>query len=203
MRMTVPKPWMLGAALVAALGVTGCATHEYVDKHLATVDSKISNTQAQVDADKAALAAHDAKLGELDRTSREALERATAAGKLAEGKFLYSLVLQDDGVKFRTAKYQLSPEDEARLTEFTEKLKADNKSVYLEVQGHTDSTGGPDYNERLGQERAEAVRLFLNEHGVALNRMNTISYGETAPVASNKTRDGRAQNRRVQIVVLA
>jgi outer membrane protein OmpA-like peptidoglycan-associated protein len=203
MRMTAPKPWMLGAALVAALGVTGCATHDYVDKHLATVDSKISNTQSQVDADKATLAAHDAKLGELDRTSREALERAMAAGKLAEGKFLYSMVLQDDGVKFKTAKYQLTPEDEARLTEFSEKLKADNKSVYLEVQGHTDSTGTPDYNQALGKERAEAVRLFLNEHGVALNRMNTISYGETAPVASNKTRDGRAQNRRVQIVVLA
>ena len=203
MRMKTPKSWMLGAALAAAFGVTGCATHEYVDKHVGLVDSKISDAQAQADANKAALAGHDAKLGELDRTTREALERATAAGKLAEGKFLYSLVLQDDGVKFRTAKYELSKEDEARLTEFAEKLKADNKSVYLEVQGHTDSVGGPDYNMKLGEERAEAVRLFLNEHGVALNRMNTISYGETAPVASNRTRDGRAQNRRVQIVVLA
>jgi peptidoglycan-associated lipoprotein len=184
MQMMTPKPWMLGAALVAALGATGCATHEYVDKHLAAVDSKITDAQSQADANKA-------------------LERATAAGKLAEGKFLYSLVLQDDGVKFKTDKYALTKEDEARLTEFADKLKADNKSVYLEVQGHTDATGGPDYNMRLGEERAEAVRLFLNEHGVALSRMNTISYGESAPVASNRTRDGRAQNRRVQIVVLA
>jgi peptidoglycan-associated lipoprotein len=203
MQMMTPKPWMLGAALVAALGATGCATHEYVDKHLAAVDSKITDAQSQADANKAMLAGHDAKLGELDRTTREALERATAAGKLAEGKFLYSLVLQDDGVKFKTDKYALTKEDEARLTEFADKLKADNKSVYLEVQGHTDATGGPDYNMRLGEERAEAVRLFLNEHGVALSRMNTISYGESAPVASNRTRDGRAQNRRVQIVVLA
>jgi outer membrane protein OmpA-like peptidoglycan-associated protein len=55
----------------------------------------------------------------------------------------------------------------------------------------------------LGEERAEAVRLFLNEQGVALNRMNTISYGKTAPVADNKTKAGRAQNRRVNIVVMA
>jgi peptidoglycan-associated lipoprotein len=203
MQMTAPKPWMLGALLVASLGVTGCASHKYVDEHVAVVDTKLSNTQSQVDATKAQLSAHDAKLGELDRTSREALDRATAAGKLAEGKFLYSMVLQDDGVKFKPAKYALSKEDEARLTEFADKLKADNKNVYLEVQGHTDATGSKEYNMRLGEERAEAVRLFLNQQGVALNRVSTISYGETAPVASNKTRDGRAQNRRVVIVVLA
>jgi peptidoglycan-associated lipoprotein len=203
MHMIMPKPWMLGALLVASLGVTGCASHKYVDQHVAVIDTKINGTQTQVDAQKGQLAAHDAKLGELDRTSREALDRATAAGKLAEGKFLYSMVLQDDGVKFKTAKYVLSPEDQTRLTDFANKLKTDNKNVYLEVQGHTDAVGGPEYNMRLGEERAEAVRLFLNQQGVALNRIGTISYGKTAPVASNKTRDGRAQNRRVVIVVLA
>jgi outer membrane protein OmpA-like peptidoglycan-associated protein len=55
----------------------------------------------------------------------------------------------------------------------------------------------------LGEERADAVRLFMNQHGVALNRMNTISYGEKDPVASNKTRTGRAQNRRVLLIVMA
>ena len=57
-------------------------------------------------------------------------------------------------------------------------------------------------NQRLGEERADAVRLFLNQQGVALNRMSTISYGDSSPVASNKTRAGRAQNRRVVVVVL-
>ena len=54
----------------------------------------------------------------------------------------------------------------------------------------------------LGQSRAEAVRRFLSDQGIALNRMATISYGETKPVAPNNTREGRAQNRRVAIVVL-
>lgn len=198
-----PNSWMVGAALAAAFAVTGCATHKYVDAHVAAVDEKISHAQAQADAEKNQLADHDAKLAGLDRTSREALERAEAAGKLAEGKFLYSVTLQDDGYKFKTNKYQLSENDQSKLMEFASKLKSDDKNVYLEIQGHTDSTGKPDYNQELGEQRAEAVRLFLNEQGIALNRMNTISYGETAPVASNKTKAGRAQNRRVQIVVLA
>jgi outer membrane protein OmpA-like peptidoglycan-associated protein len=84
------------------------------------------------------------------------------------------------------------------LTEFAEKLKGENKGVYLEVQGHTDSTGGEELNYRLGDRRAEAVRRFLSKQGIALNRMSTISYGEAGPVVENKTRSGRAQNRRVE-----
>jgi peptidoglycan-associated lipoprotein len=201
--MMTPKPWMLGAALVAALGATGCATHEYVDKHLAAVDSKITDAQSQADANKAMLAGHDAKLGELDRTTREALERATAAGKLAEGKFLYSVVLSDDGVKFPVASTKLSKEAEDRLAQLAEKLKGDNKNVYLEIQGYTDASGAPVVNDRLGQERADTVRKYLSEQGVPLNRMSTISYGEDKPVAPNKTKKGRAENRRVVVVVLS
>jgi outer membrane protein OmpA-like peptidoglycan-associated protein len=194
---------MAGAALMAAFAVTGCATQKYVDTHVAAVDHKLADAQGQADALKIRLADHDQRMAGLDRTSREALERAEAAGKLAEGKFLYAVTLQDDGFRFRLNKYMLSDGDETKLKALADQLKADNKNVYLEIQGHTDATGKPDYNMMLGEERAEAVRLFLNQQGVALNRMDTISYGETAPVADNKTKAGRAQNRRVQIVVLA
>ncbi len=198
-----PNSWMVGAALAAAFAVTGCATHKYVDAHVAAVDTKISSAQSEADQQKSRIAEHDQMLARLDRTSREAYERAEAAGKLAEGKFLYNVTLQDDGYKFKTNKYALSDDERAKLTDFASKLKSDNRNVYIEIQGHTDSTGTVDYNETLGEERADAVRLFLNEQGVALNRMNTISYGETAPVADNKTKAGRAQNRRVNIVVMA
>lgn len=198
-----PKTWMAGAALAAAFAVTGCATEKYVNTHVAAVDQKVDVTQAQADAEKARIADHEAMLASLDKNTRAAFERAEAAGKLAEGKFLYNVELQDDGYKFKTNKYALSDDEKAKLMDFINKLKSDDKNVYLEIQGYTDSTGTPDYNMQLGEERAEAVRLFLNENGVALNRMNTISYGETSPVASNKTKAGRAQNRRVQIVVLA
>jgi outer membrane protein OmpA-like peptidoglycan-associated protein len=75
--------------------------------------------------------------------------------------------------------------------------------VYLEIQGYTDATGEAGYNEKLGQRRADAVRKFLSRQGVALNRMATISYGAEDPVAPNETTEGRAQNRRVVIMVLA
>jgi outer membrane protein OmpA-like peptidoglycan-associated protein len=179
-----------------ALSLGGCATEDYVDKHVAAVDAKTQATQGQVDE-------HQAHLVKLDQTTQDAMNRAEAAGKLAEGKFLYAMVLSDDSVKFPPDSSKLSPEAQQRLQDFVDKLKNDNRNVYLEIQGHTDAAGPPSLNERLGEERADAVRLFMNQHGVALNRMNTISYGEKDPVASNKTRAGRAQNRRVLLIVMA
>jgi len=191
------------AVLLGALSLGGCATKGFVRDQVGVVDVKLQATDAQVQQANATLGAHGTQIAELDKTSREALERATAAGKLAEGKFLYSMVLSDDSVKFPLDSSKLSPEAQTRLQAVADKLKADNHYVYLEIQGHTDATGAEPTNMRLGEERAEAVRLFMNKQGVALNRMNTISYGEEVPVADNKSRAGRAQNRRVVVVVLS
>jgi outer membrane protein OmpA-like peptidoglycan-associated protein len=201
---------VVGVALAGAMSLGGCATKDYVNKQVLGVHQEAQATQTQLDETRTTVASvqqtntnQDAQLASLDKTTREALERATAAGKLAEGKFLYSMVLSDDSVKFPVNRYALSPEAEGRLNELIQKLKTDNKNVYLEIQGHTDASGSPAYNDRLGEERAEAVRRYLAKNGVALNRMSTISYGEEQPVADNKTRDGRAQNRRVVVVVLS
>jgi outer membrane protein OmpA-like peptidoglycan-associated protein len=171
-----------GALVLAAFAVSGCATKGYVN-------------------DKVAVA--DAHTTQVEGTAGEALQRANDAHKLAEGKFLYEVVLSDDSVKFPTDKHALSPEAQQRLSELVQRLKGENRNVYLEIQGYTDSRGPSDYNEKLGEARAEAVRRYLNEQGVALNRMATISYGMDHPVAPNETAEGRAQNRRVAIVVLS
>jgi len=160
------------------------------------VDAKVQATQGQVDR-------HESHLTQLDQATKEALDRATAAGKLAEGKFLYSMVLSDDSVKFPVDSAKLSPEATQRLTDFADKLKNDNRNVYLEIQGHTDSRGSDATNQKLGEQRAEAVRLFMNQHGVPLNRMSTISYGKKDPVTDNKNRANRAQNRRVVLIVMS
>ena len=194
--MQIMKPAIFTAIAVSAFSLGGCATKDYVNEHVAAVDAKVQATQGQVDR-------HEAHLTQLDQATKEALDRATAAGKLAEGKFLYSMVLSDDSVKFPVDSAKLSPEATQRLTDFAEKLKNDNRNVYLEIQGHTDSRGPNNVNQRLGEDRAEAVRLFMNQHGVPLNRMATISYGKQDPVANNKTRTGRAQNRRVVMVVMS
>lgn len=195
--MLTMKPAIFATIMAAsAISLGGCATKDFVREQVATVDTKVQATQSQVDG-------HQTHLSQLDQTTKEALDRATAAGKLAEGKFLYSMVLSDDSVKFPVASAKLSPEAEERLASFADKLKGDNRNVYLEIQGHTDARGPSTVNERLGEERAEAVRRFMNQHGVPLNRMATISYGKADPVANNKTRTGRAQNRRVVMVVMS
>jgi len=185
-----------GLMLSSVLALGACATQDYVDKHVATVQGQVSDVQGHQQA-------QDQQLAQLDQTTRDALQRAEAANKLAEGKFLYSMVLSDDSVKFPVDGSKLSPEAQTRLMDFISKLKSDNKNVYLEIQGHTDATGPKTLNERLGEQRAEAVRLFMNQQGVPLNRMATISYGPDAPVAPNNTREGRAQNRRVVLIVMA
>jgi peptidoglycan-associated lipoprotein len=196
-----------GALLLGISGLSGCASKRYVgeevSKSSAASEKRINEVETQVEATQSKVKEHDTRIADLDKSTREALERAQAAGKLAEGKFVFSLVLSDDAVKFPTNKHELSKDAEQKLAEFAERLKSENKNVYLEIQGHTDARGDRLYNYQLGESRAEAVRRYLNKQGIALNRMSTISYGKDEPVDSNKTKTGRAKNRRVVVVVLA
>src|SRR5690606_29284269 len=106
--MRVIKVMLLTAAVAT---VSGCATRSYVDDNLARLEARVIN--------------QDNRIGELSVTSRQALERATDAGVLAEGKFLYSVVLTDDGVTFDSNTSALSADGQNRLTELAEQLKAD------------------------------------------------------------------------------
>jgi outer membrane protein OmpA-like peptidoglycan-associated protein len=75
--------------------------------------------------------------------------------------------------------------------------------AYIEIQGHTDNIGSESYNLKLGHNRADAAMRYLNmEQGIPMFRMNVVSYGEYKPIADNSTREGRAQNRRVTLVVM-
>jgi len=201
---------MIAVALVMTTALTGCATKKYVKQETGAVNTRVDDVQGQVESaqtrigehDKT-LAAHQQQMGQISQTAQEALQRATDAGKLAEGKFLYETVLTDDKVKFGFDTSELSPEGKAALDEFAEHLKTQNKGVYIEIQGHTDNVGSDKYNEELGELRAESVRQYLSQqHQFPLHRINVISYGATESIASNKTKDGRAQNRRVALVVL-
>ena len=206
--MTTKRMAMTAAALLALSG-WGCASKDYVQGEVGKVGTRVDGVQTQVEDAQTKLREHDQRLGknemattEASKTAQEALDRAIAAGKLAEGKFLYESVLSDDKVKFGFDKAELADEAKAVLGEMVAKLKADNRDVYIEIQGHTDNVGSEEYNMTLGEKRAEAVRRFLSQQGIALHRMSAISYGESEPVADNKTREGRAQNRRVVLVVL-
>lgn len=202
-------PKILAAALLLGLSLSACATEKYVNQKVDVVQGEVNGIKTQLGGDEGQIAAlkgqlseQDGKIGAADRTAHEALDRAIAAGKLAEGKFVYGMVLTDDSAKFKTGSAKLSDDTVAKLNDLAAKLKADNRNVYVEIQGYTDNTGKPAANLKLGQDRADAARRVLNKAGVALNRVSTISYGEDDPVAPNKTRAGRAQNRRIVVIVL-
>lgn len=186
-------------ALAIALGLSGCATQKYVDEKVAGLESRHG---AALTTQSGRIDGLETRLNEVDQTARDALARAIAAGKLAEGKFLYSVVMTDSSVTFKSGKAALSPEAQTGLATMATQLKTENQNVYLEIQGHTDSVGSAKANDKIGAARAEAVRSYLAKQGVPVSRMSTISYGEDAPVATNDTKAGRAANRRVVVVVL-
>jgi peptidoglycan-associated lipoprotein len=197
------KLWFVALALIVALAATGCATKKYVREETGAVGTRVDEVQGQVEQAQTRLDTHEKQIGETSKTAQEALQRAMEAGKLAEGKLLYETVLTDEKVKFGFDTSDLSPEAKAAVDAFAAQLKAENQGVYIEIQGHTDSVGSEKYNEELGLLRAEAVRRYLSQqHQFPLHRINVISYGETAAVADNSTREGRSQNRRVALVVL-
>jgi peptidoglycan-associated lipoprotein len=202
------------AAGILALGPSGCATKTYVQEQVGQAsrasDAKVGEVQKQVEAtqmDVSALKTSDAdqnqKLAQLSDTAKDALTRAQEAGKLAKGKFLYEVTLTDEAVKFGFNRSDLSAEAKAALDAFAAKVAGENKNVYVEVQGHTDNIGSPEYNLTLGQARAEVVMRYLAmQHSFPLHRMNVISYGSAKPIVDNATKAGRANNRRVGLVVL-
>jgi OOP family OmpA-OmpF porin len=95
----------------------------------------------------------------------------------------------------------LKPAGKAKLTDLVSKIKGINLEVIIAV-GHTDSVGSDAYNQKLSVRRAEAVKAFLVSQGIEKNRIYTEGKGEKQPVADNKTKEGRAKNRRVEIEVV-
>jgi peptidoglycan-associated lipoprotein len=196
-------------ALSLALGA--CATNSQVDKKIeqrisesqAQTNQKIESVASQVEDLQTKQKATDVRLDQLSQEAKDALKRAEEAGVLAKGKVVFSQAFGEDRVKFGSDKYELSKDSKAALDDFAGKVKALQEQYFVEIQGHTDDTGSSKHNDDLGQRRADEVRRYLSrQHSVPLNRMSTISYGDTLPVAPNKTRAGRSQNRRVVIVVL-
>jgi len=205
---------VLVVGLILILGVSGCATKSYVQEQVTAAgsasDAKIGEVQKQVEAtqmDVANLKKSDAmqaeQIAKLSDTAKEALARAQEAGKLAQGKFLFETTLTDEAVKFGFNLADLSTEAKAALDAFAARVKSENKNVYVEVQGHTDTVGDEAYNLKLGQARAENVMRYLSlSGGLPLHRMSVVSYGEYKSIADNNTGKGRAENRRVTLVVL-
>jgi outer membrane protein OmpA-like peptidoglycan-associated protein len=177
-------------------------------------EGKISDVdqRAQAAAQSAAQAARAANdnATAAGSAAASANSAASAAGSKADAvdkasrRLIYEVVLSEDQGNFKFGKTTLPDEAKQKIDELVSKMTQDPKNIFLEIEGHTDNVGGKEINEKIGMERAEAVKRYLYEqHHIPLHKMNVISYGEQKPVAPNKTKEGRAQNRRVVIRILA
>jgi outer membrane protein OmpA-like peptidoglycan-associated protein len=186
------------------LGETRAATEAAAGKASAATAAA---SQAASKADEASAKATEAA-GRADAagaTARDALAKATDTDqrltKLWASKDKRALT-ETVVVQFDFDKWMLNDGAQTRLLELVKQLQ-DQPQLSVELEGFTDSIGTVPYNIQLGQRRAESVRRFLVEKGVELPRIHSIGMGDIRPVADNKTKQGRDQNRRVAIRLYA
>lgn len=214
--------------VIAVGGSTACATKKFVRTSVGEVNDKVDSLGRSLEETQERTRQNEAKIGDVDQRAQSAAGQAkqaadaanSAAGQAsttansavakadavdkASKRIVFEVVLNEDQGNFKFGKTDLPDEAKARLDEMITKIKADPKGAYFEIEGHTDDVGAQEVNQRLGLERAEAVKMYLYEkHQIPLHKMNVLSYGEDKPVSPNKTKAGRAQNRRVVIKVLA
>lgn len=200
--------------LAAGVAVSGCATKKYVTREVGEVNQKVDNLTTEVEKTQERTRQNEVRIDEVNTqaqagitdakgSAQRALTKAEEAERAAKGKLIYTVTLSNDKVTFPLNRAKVGDDAKGMVDEAIAALKAENRGVYFEIEGHTDATGPAEYNDKLGYDRALAVRNYMHDqHGIALNRMEVISYGESKPVEDNKSRDHRAQNRRVVIKVL-
>jgi outer membrane protein OmpA-like peptidoglycan-associated protein len=211
-----------------AVGSTACATKKFVRTSVGEVNEKVDSQGRAIEETQERTRKNEGRISEVDTKAQAAAQSAqaandaaaaaknaaTAVGSEANTKFdaidkaskrlVYEVVLSEDQGNFKFGKTILPDEAKQKIDEMVAQMKQDPKNIYLEIEGHTDNVGDKVTNERIGLQRADAVKRYLYEqYQIPLHKMNVISYGMEKPVAPNKTKAGRAQNRRVVIKVLA
>jgi peptidoglycan-associated lipoprotein len=222
--------FIVPCAALAVGSTTACATKKFVRTSVSDVNDKVDSLGRSVEQTQERTRQNEGRIGEVDQKAQAANQAAVAAQSSADKaneaamaaansanivnsrvdavdkaskRLVFEVVLSEDEGNFTFGKHDLPEEAKAKLDQMISDLKADPKGAYFEIEGHTDSSGTKDLNDKLGLERAEAVKKYLYEqHQIPLHKINVISYGMDKPIAPNKTKAGRAQNRRVVVKVL-
>jgi peptidoglycan-associated lipoprotein len=209
---------------VALGGSSACATKKMVKQRVGEVDNKVDTLSKSVEETQQRTRANEGRIGEVDQKAQAANQRAAAAGQRADEAYgaankvnaradaleaaskrlVFEVVLSEDKGGFKFGQAKMPADMQTQIDEIVTQLKANPNGGYIEIEGHTDNVGPKDINYKVGLERAEAVKRYLYENQqIPLHKINVISYGEEKPIAPNKTKAGRSQNRRVVIKVLA
>src|SRR5262245_40383009 len=210
--------------LAIALGSSACATKKFVKGRVGEVNDKVETLSKSLEETQERTRNNEGKIAQVDQVAQNAQRSANTAGQKADAaqasadkvnaradvmeahakRLVYEVVLSEDEGNFKFNQTKLPEEAQAKLDQIIEQLKANPNGAFIEIEGHTDNVGPKDVNYKVGMERAESVKRYLYEHHqIPLHKINVISYGEDNPIAPNKTKAGRAQNRRVVVKVLA
>lgn len=214
---------LIGLMIVVIVSSIGCATKKYVRNRVServtpleqrTGELEETSRRSSQDIGRLSTDVTDVR-GRADRAQSQAdaaLSRADEANTRVNGAeqsvsdlrtSLDKYALQNTAsVRFKFDSYELMPEARESLDQLATQIK-DRENFILEIQGFADWIGNDAYNNQLTQKRADTVRRYLAEqHSIALFRMHILGFGKIRPVADNKTREGRAENRRVEIRLL-
>ncbi len=220
MRLTASAAVVMSVALLS-----GCATTGFVEETAAQIQTQVgaqvSQLRRDLDDSEAIVQQTAARIDAVEQTAQNAFAIASSA-EMAAGmaqrtadqlgntlesanrRLVYEMVIDENVAGFAISDAALPDEVRMYLDQFVADLRALPIASFVEIEGHADATGAPGNNARLGMERADSARRYLHEaHQLPLHKMSIISYGEDQPVAPNDTPEGRAQNRRVVLRVLA
>lgn len=218
--MRVSKPFTGAAVAAALLTTTACMTDPVTgERELATrtaigaaagaiagyfagdlIGGRRDRTERIVGAGIGAIAG-GAVGNYMDRQERELRERTAGTGVDVVRQGDEIILNMPSAITFAFDRYDIQPQFRTTLDQVAQTLSA-YPSTYIDVYGHTDSVGTDAYNMTLSQNRAQSVANYLTTRGVASARMATQGFGESQPVASNDTEQGRAANRRVEIRIV-
>src|SRR5688572_28532021 len=215
---------VLAVGFIVVGTTTACATKKFVRTEVDAVGQRVESLGQTLEQTQEATRQNQARIVQIDQkadqvgiwakdaqsSANTAQQAATAAASRVDAveasakRLVYEVVISEDQGNFKFGSTELPEGVRTRIDEMIAQLKADPKGNFVEIEGHTDATGDKLTNQRIGEQRAEAVKRYLYDtHQVPLHKMNVISYGEEKPVSPNNTREGRAQNRRVVIRILA
>ncbi|HYT67587.1 MAG TPA: OmpA family protein [Vicinamibacterales bacterium] len=214
----------LAISALAIGGSTACATKKMVKQRVGEVNDKVDTLSKSVEETQERTRTNEGRIGEVDQKAQAANARAEKAGSRADEAYtaadkvntradaiekaskrlVYEVVMSEDKGGFKFGQAKIPADMQSQIDELVAQLKANPNGGFIEIEGHTDNVGPKDTNYKIGLDRAEAVKRYLYENQqIPLHKINVISYGEEKPIAPNKTKAGRAQNRRVVIKVLA
>lgn len=201
-------------ATVAALGLSGCVTNAQGERQVSKTATY--GTLAAVTCGIVGAITHDSKGarnsalacgaigagvgGYMDYQEKKLREQLANTGVEVQRDGNQIKLTMPENVTFATGRYDLSAQAQNSLNGAAQTL-ATYVDTTLTIVGHADSTGTDAYNIPLSQNRANAVAQYLNAKGVAMSRMTVLGRGSTQPIATNATPEGRAQNRRVEILI--